>query len=72
MATDRERYREKCEYERELVGKAKATYYIDNIEECSGEQNKLFQIVDKLLGCSKDACLATSICKCKNFGTDFP
>jgi len=40
-----------------LVKKAKATYFVDKIQECSGDQKKLFQIVDKLLGRGKDNAL---------------
>ena len=64
MVTDRERCREKCEYVKELVRKVTTTYHTDKIEKCSGDQKKLFQIVDKLLRRSKDAGLP-------QFGTDF-
>ena len=36
-----------------MISRAKADYYVNIINDCSGDQKKLFQIVDKLLGCEK-------------------
>ena len=40
-----------------LIRKAKEEYFIKKINECQGDQKKLFQIVDKLLGCNKSTSL---------------
>ena len=36
-----------------LIKKAKEEYFVKRIEECQGDQKKLFQIVDTLLGRNK-------------------
>ena len=55
LTTGRERFGEKCEYVKGLVRKAKATYYTDKLDGCSGDQRNLFEIVQKFRGCSKNA-----------------
>ncbi len=52
-----QKFRECCEKVKDMVKKAKAEYYVNKIEECSGDQQKLFNIVDKLLGRGKDDAL---------------
>ena len=53
----REKHKESCEHVKDLIRKAKADYFINKINECSGDQKKLFQIVDKLLGREKQSFL---------------
>ena len=36
-----------------MISRAKADYYVNIINDCCGDQKKLFQIVDKLLGREK-------------------
>ena len=36
-----------------MISRAKADYYVNIINDWCGDQQKLFQIVDKLLGCEK-------------------
>ena len=38
---------------KDLICKAKAKYYQDKVEQCEGDQKKLFEIVDSLLGRGK-------------------
>jgi hypothetical protein len=44
------KYKESCENVKKLIQKAKSDYFITQIDDCGGNQKKLFQIVDKLLG----------------------
>ena len=44
------KYKESCDYVKKLLQKAKSNYYLKQIEDCEGDQKKLFCIVDKLLG----------------------
>ena len=53
----RSEYRESCERVKHLIRKAKEEYFIKKIDECQGDQKKLFQIVDKLLGRNKSTSL---------------
>ena len=53
LKSDREKYRRNCEKVKDLICKAKAKYYQDKVEECEGDQKKLFEIVDSLLGRGK-------------------
>ena len=46
-------YRKSCDQVKNLIKKAKEEYFVKRIEECQGDQKKLFQIVDKLLGRNK-------------------
>ena len=56
----RSEYRESCERVKHLIRKAKEEYFIKRIDECQGDQKKLFQIVDKLLGRNKSSYFFTS------------
>ena len=49
----RSKYKESCEQVRDLIKKAKEEYFVNRINECQGDQKKLFEIVDKLLGRNK-------------------
>ena len=53
LKSDRETYRRSCEKVKDLRCKAKAKYYQDKVEQCEGDQKKLFEIVDSLLGRGK-------------------
>ena len=53
LKSDTEKYRRNCEKVKDLICKAKAKYYHDKVEECEGDQKKLFEIVDSLLGHGK-------------------
>ena len=46
-----------CEVVNDWIQKSKETYFIQKIEECDNDQNKLFKIVDKLLGRGKSSSL---------------
>jgi len=50
-------YKESCEEVKQRIKEAKATYFIKQIDDCDGDQGKLFQIVDKLLGRGKPSLL---------------
>ena len=54
LTVHRQQYKQHCEEVKELVKKAKADFYVNKINECSGDQKQLFKIVDKLLGREKD------------------
>ena len=49
----RQQHKDSCERVKDMIRKAKAEYFVNKIDECSGDQKKLFQIVDKLLGRDK-------------------
>ena len=51
----RQEHKNCCERVKDLVPKAKAQYYVKAIDDCDGDQKKLFQIVSKLLGRDKKA-----------------
>ena len=53
LKNDIEKYRRSCEKVKGLICKAKAKYYQDKVEQCEGDQQKLFEIVDSLLGRGK-------------------
>ena len=42
---------------KQLIKKAKGEFFVKKIEECNGDQKKLYQIVDKLLGRNKQTIL---------------
>ena len=49
----RQEFKESCELVKNMISRAKADYYVNIINDCCGDQKKLFQIVDKLLGREK-------------------
>ena len=53
-------YKDQCEVVQSLVEQAKAKYYQDIITECNGDQGKLFNIVNNLLGRGSNAGLPNS------------
>ena len=53
----RSKYKESCEQVRDLIKKAKEEYFVNRINECQGDQKKLFEIGDKLLGQNKTSSL---------------
>jgi len=53
-------YQESCEKVKEKVKKAKTKFFKDKIENCKGDQKKLFQIVNSLLGRSNPTLLPSS------------
>ncbi len=53
LTAHRQQYKDHCEKVKDLIKKAKADFFSKQIDECSGDQKKLFQIVDKLLGRDK-------------------
>ena len=57
LTVHRQIYKESCEAVRKSIQEAKSTYYIKQINDCNGDQRKLFQIVDKLLGRAKTSIL---------------
>ncbi len=44
-------YKYLCVKVKDLVSKAKAEFYVQKIQNCEGDQKKLFQIVNGLMGC---------------------
>ena len=42
-------YKEQCERVKESAKGAKATYFNKKIDECAGDQKRLFRLVDNLL-----------------------
>ena len=53
----RQSYKHQCEVVKDLVGKAKKSYYLKEIDDCEKDQKQLFKIVDKLLGRGKSSVL---------------
>ena len=53
----RQSYKHQCEVVKDLVGKAKKSYYLNEIDDCEKDQKQLFKIVDKLLGREKSSVL---------------
>ena len=49
----RQEFKESCELVNNIISRAKTDYYVNTINDCCVEQKKLFQIVDRLLGCEK-------------------
>ena len=50
-------YKHQCEVVKDLVRKAKKSYYLKEIDACEKDQKQLFKIVDKLLGGGKSSVL---------------
>ena len=50
LSVDRQQYRFSREHVTILIKTVKSEYYVKQIEECEGDQEKLFKLVDKLLG----------------------
>ena len=50
---DRMAYRKECDILNNLIKKAKKQYFLHQIEQCEGDQKKLFRIVNSLLGHGK-------------------
>ena len=50
LTVHRQSHKEHCEAVKTLIKKAKSTYFNTLIDDCQGDQGKLFKIVDKLLG----------------------
>ena len=50
LTVHRQQYRFSCEHVKTLIQKSKSDYYVKQIEECEGDQKKLFQVIDKVLG----------------------
>ena len=42
---------------KKLVGKAKSKFYVKKIEDCEGDQRKLYSVIDGLMGRNKPTCL---------------
>ena len=51
----RQSYKHQCEVVKDLVGKAKKSYYLKEIDDCEKDQKQLFKIVNKLLGRGKSS-----------------
>ena len=49
----RQEYRLHCDAVKKVIKKAKSQYFLTKIEQCEGDQKKLFNIVDSLLGRGK-------------------
>ena len=60
LIVHRDIYRQNCMHVKELIQKSKIKHFQTKIEECEGDQRKLFQIVDKLLGRGKTTSLPTA------------
>ena len=61
LTVHRQLYKEQCDRVQESVKRAKPTYFDKKIDECVGDQKRLFRLVDKLLGCGKENTLSTFI-----------
>ena len=57
LAIDRQKFKAACETVRNIIRKAKSTYFVTKIDKCNGDQKKIFKIVDKLLGRGKQTVL---------------
>jgi len=57
LTVHRLEYRAKCEAVKSIIKRDKSDYFIKKIDDCNGDQKKLFQIVDKLLGRGRQSAL---------------
>ena len=56
----RQEFRKPCESLKKLIEQAKSQYFLNVINQCEGDQKKLFNIVDSLLGRTKSTALPHS------------
>ena len=58
----KEMYKLSCLKVKDLISKAKTSFFINKLEECNGDQKKLFQVVDSLLARGKSSSLPSFTC----------
>ena len=46
---DHDNFRQQCDVVNDLILKSKKTFYSGKIEDCDGDQNLLFKVIDKIL-----------------------
>ena len=46
---DHDKFREQCAVVNDLILKSKETFFNEKIEDCDGDQNLLFKVIDKIL-----------------------
>ena len=53
-------YRDLCHNVKDLVERARSDFYAQKIQECDGDQKKLYKVIDCLMGREKPKALPTS------------
>lgn len=60
LAVHKELYKDMCVQVKEAVKKAKAEYYLKTVNDCEGDQKKLYKVVNSLLGREKPKMLPSA------------
>ena len=60
LTVHRLEYKRQCDVVSLLVKRSKSSYFLDKINNCAGDQKKLFKVVDNLLGRTKATSLPTA------------